>query len=215
MPIANDHLMQSTSEQMIQAEEMRPPWTVKVLVAWGIAGTAWGLAFGDGWNTSDLVSLGCAILFVWGMWTAKRWAFALSFAGTLLSGLFLVGYVVTGSTRIDTVGKIMWAIGVVGTIYLLRHPLTKRFNGIDKEPSSTAPSGPPDRGGRLAQATAVSLLGILAIGVPILWTIGKLEGVLLLGAVLACVGSGIAVLILGLPARSDESSPPSNAVLPN
>lgn len=200
---------------MNRPEELPRPWTVKVLVAWGVAGTAWGLLFGDGWDASELVSVACAILFAWGMWTARRWAFSLSFVGALLSAVFLVGYVVTGSTRVDVLGKILWAVSVVGMIFLLRHPLTKRFIGVEKDPSTAAHPGPPDRGGRFAQAIAVSLFGILAIGVPILWTIGKLEGVLLLGAVVACVGSGIAVLVLGLPARTAENSPTSIVGLPN
>lgn len=183
------------------------PWTVTTLIAWGIAGALWGLFFGD-WQATDLISLPLALLFGWGFWTGKRWAYTLTFAGAVLSGIFLAGYVVTGSTRIDTLGKVLWFINVAGTLYLLLHPATKGFIGIDKNARRERPTGPPDRGGRAAQAAAVSIFGILAVAIPLLWTVDMLGGALLIAALVACVGAGIAVLVLGLPAKVDETQPP-------
>ena len=180
------------------------PWTVVALVVWSIGSAIWGLLFGNP-DSTYLLSLPLGALFIWGFWTGRAWAFSISYACALISAVALIVFVVTGSTRIDLVGKIVWFLNVAGTLYLLRHPATKRFIGVEK--ASQAPAGPPDRGGRVAQATAISLFGVLAVGLPLLWALDLVPGGLLLVGVVACVGAGAAVLFLGLPARTDQEEP--------
>ena len=189
------------------------PWTVKALIAWGIAGAVWGVVVEGDWGLGDLmISPGLTLVLGWAMWNGARWAFSLTFAGTVLSGLFLASYVFIGSTRIgstriDLLDKTVWAVIIAVTVYLLFHPLTRQFIGVDKASRVQAPTGPPDRGGRVSQAVAISIFGLLAVSIPLLWAMGLIEGLLLMGAALACVGAGITVLVLSLPARDrDELS---------
>ena len=190
----------------LSAERHVRPWPVKALVIWGVAGALWAAVFGDDSRTPGLVWLGFAILDGWAMWTGRRWAFSLTFAGTVLSALLLAVYVFTGSTGVDDANKIVWAATVAGTIYLLYHPLTKRFIGLDEGTSPQVLTGPPDRGGRLSQAIAISIFGLLAVGIPLMWAMSLIEGASLIVAVVACIGAGIAVLLLGLPARGEDVS---------
>ena len=95
---------------------------------------------------------------------------------------------------------------LVGTIYLVRHGATKRFLCLDESEVSPPLSGPPDRGGRVAQAIAISVFGILAVALPLLWTFGDLSGILLLAGVVICIGSGTSVLVLGMPDKSRTRS---------
>lgn len=180
------------------------PWTVIALVVWSIGASLWELLFGEQ-DGAYFLGIPLTALFVWGFWTGRRWAFSIFYACALIGAVGLVVFVVAGSTRIDSLGKVMWFLNVAGSIYLLRHPATKRFIGVDKE--SQRPTGPPDRGGRVAQAAAVSLFGVLSIGLPLLWALAHAPPALLLVGVISWVGAGISILVLGLPAKKDQSEP--------
>jgi hypothetical protein len=186
------------------------PWTVVVLVLWGIAGTLWTFFFSDWVASQLLLELAFAAIVTWAYWMAHRWVFVLTYAGVILSGIGWAIFVFSGSTRIDARGKVLWFITIVAMLYLLRHQATRRFIDPDWDRPREV-TGPPDRGGRAAQASAIALFGVLAVGVPILWTIGMLEGPLLMAAVVACLGSGLAVLFLSSPAKR-EGLPPSSEI---
>lgn len=111
------------------------PWTVIALIVLGILGTLWNLAF-EGWELRNLFGTALAIVFAWGLWTGQRWAYWLTFAGALLSGVILAIFVFSGSTLVDTVNKVIWFVNVVVTIFLLWHPATRRFIGLDKDPTA-------------------------------------------------------------------------------
>lgn len=104
------------------------------LIILGIGGTLWNLAF-EGWEWRNLFSFGLAIVFAWGLWAGKRWAYWLTFAGALLTGVVWAIFVFSGSTQVDTLYKVVWFVNVVVTLFLLWHPATKRFIGLDKEVS--------------------------------------------------------------------------------
>lgn len=183
------------------------PWTVIALVAWTTLGSLWSLLFSDGARPLDiLLNLALTSLFVWGFWTARRWAYSLTFALTVLSAIFLIIVLVTDQAALIVGSKILWVVNLAGYLFLLRHPATKRFIGIDKGSRPQRPSGPADRGGRWSQALAISIFGILAVGLPLLWAFGSLDGPLLIAGIVACAGSGILVLVLGLP-KKQESVP--------
>lgn len=188
---------------MGEVRSVERPWTVVVLVLWGIAGTLWTFFFSDWVASQLLLELAFVAIVSWAYWTARRWVFVLTYACVILSGIGWAIFVFSGSTRVDALGKVLWFITLVATLYLLRHPATKSFIDPDWDRPREV-TGPPDRGGRAAQASAIALIGILAVGVPILWTIGALEGPLLIAGVVACIGSGLAVLYLGSPIKQES-----------
>lgn len=196
---------------MGEVERVNRPWTVVVLVLWGLGSALWALFFGHGSWTDQILNIGFTALFTWGLWTGKRWAFLLTLAGALAMLVVVAVETFLDPPKMDTLGKIVFVITAVGTLYLLRHPLTKRFVNPDWDSQRNAGTGPPDRGGRVAQATAIALFGIFAAGVPILWTVGVLEGPLLIAGTVACIGSGLAVLYLSSPAKR-EGLPPSSEI---
>lgn len=187
--------------------DLARPWTVIALSAWSVLSLLWGLFFIDGWQIGDLLSIGLSIAFVRGYWMGQRWAFHLTFASAILCGIFLIGHVIFASEASSALAKVFSVLIIVGMIYLVLHPATKRFVRLDEELESARPTGPPDRGGRVAQAVAISIFGILAVALPVLWAFGNVDSRLLLLGLAACIASGVAVLILGLPAQAASRSP--------
>src|SRR5688500_50501 len=177
---------------MTQRESVvRRPWTVVVLSAWSAIGLVWAFLFSDGWQITDLLSLAVSVFFIRAYWRGQRWAFHLTFASAVLWAIYLLVSVVVFPERSSFTDKVFSAATVVAMIYLLRHPATKRFLLLDEKQVSSRPPGPPDRGGRLAQAAAVSIFGILAVALPLLWTVDMIGGVWLLAGLVACVGAGL------------------------
>lgn len=113
------------------------PWTVKALVVLGILGAISyqirGAMF-DVFDVKDSLSIvksvlgiGVAILFAWGLWNGKRWAYVLTVIGAGLSSVILTVYVFGNLGSIGAVGKLIWFIDVAATWYLVLHPQTRTF----------------------------------------------------------------------------------------
>ena len=107
--------------------DLARPWTVIALSAWSVLSLLWGLFFIDGWQIGDLLSIGLSIAFVRGYWMGQRWAFHLTFASAILCGIFLIGHVIFASEASSALAKVFSVLIIVGMIYLVLHPATKRF----------------------------------------------------------------------------------------
>ena len=119
------------------------PWTVYALVALGAFGFA-GALFLDaeltGW---DFVTLGMNVIFVWGLWTGRPWAFSMSFmfASLCLALTLTAAFVQAFLMEMDVMTGLLWAAPVAALwITLLLLPSTKRYAGLNepREPVSTS-----------------------------------------------------------------------------
>ena len=191
-------------------EEPQRPWTVKALVVLSVLGTVIGAVIQDQALGAVVFNIAFTALMVWAYWEGKRWAYQLTFALIVLGGtLGTLALFLNDETTL--VQRIYWIATIVVYVVLLQHPRTKAFIGIGETPP---PAGPPSRGGRGIQALAISVFGVLAVGVPLLWAVGVLGGAALaIGAVL-CLAAGLALLYVGLPARRDHSSATSTSLRP-
>lgn len=68
------------------------------------------------------------------LWNGKRWAFTLSFMLGTLCIAFVVLWIAIGILLLERGFRLMWLSGFVFPtlwIYLLWHPATKRYAGLD------------------------------------------------------------------------------------
>jgi hypothetical protein len=158
---------------MIHQEPKPRPWTVTALVAWAVAGIFWAAVFDRKLGLTDLGSLLLTAVIAWGMWTAKAWAYILTFASVLIVALSLAILLIIdlreGSPQLAEL--VPGTIGVAVLFALLLHPTTKRFalHSRNRAPAPTPETTPegaaPAVGVRRNTIIAlVFLLAAIAIG---------------------------------------------------
>jgi hypothetical protein len=120
------------------------PWTVYVLVAFGVIGLVWKVVTVS-FSLWDFVYLPLNLWIAYSLWTGKQWAFTLSFMFASLCAFFLVVATLIQVLLFDmSIHRgVLWGfMATVIWLALLLHPQTKRFAGLDtppavrKEPSS-------------------------------------------------------------------------------
>ena len=126
------------------AGPVKRPWTVYALTALWLVGFAVSRAtsFGVGdpdqvrdWTSWVDVALFLAgVGIIAGLWRGKTWAYSLTLGFMVLGTIGVVAYMLFGG---PTFTEAVWPVFSVGaTIYLLLHPLTRRFAGSLSDPGA-------------------------------------------------------------------------------
>lgn len=95
----------------------------------------WGVLVDLEFGVWSILTFLVNLWIAYSLWTGRRWAFTLSFMLGTLCIAFLVLWVAVGILLLERGFSPMWLAGFVFPtlwIYLLWHPATKRYAGLDR-----------------------------------------------------------------------------------
>lgn len=130
------------SEKRYVYEDRERPWTVPALIALSLLSWLVSVVFDFSYGADGdsgprfLLKVVLSLLFYWGLWTGRRWAYVFTVIATLFTAVVSVPYLL--SDRAEVAEGLWLVITLIIQLYLLFHPLTRAYF---KEHESLTTSG--------------------------------------------------------------------------